>query len=66
LTSFILAEAGVDGVEETDGLDLVTMPLNDTFRQGLLVVQDGFNTEGGIPTSQNFKFVSFERLSVLF
>jgi 3-phytase len=48
---------GVDGVSETDGLDVVSAPLGAEFPQGLLVVQDGRNLA---PTArQNFKYVSW-------
>lgn len=48
----------IDGVEETDGLDVTASPLGDDFPAGLLVVQDGFN--GDPADKQNFKFVRFE------
>lgn len=47
----------IDGVEETDGLDLTTVDLGGDFAQGLLVVQDGFN--GDPVAKQNFKFVAW-------
>ena len=46
----------IDGVEETDGLDVTASPLGDAFPDGLLVVQDGYN--GDPVDKQNFKFVS--------
>ena len=65
LTSFIITDGSVDGVEETDGLEVITRPLNARFPQGMLVVQDGFNTDDGEPVSQNFKYVSFHRIEAL-
>lgn len=65
LTSFIIEEGLVDGVEETDGLEVVAQPFNSRFSQGILVVQDGFNTEGNEAKSQNFKFVSFDKIEAL-
>lgn len=49
--------AGVDGAEETDGLDVASAPLGPEFPAGLLVVQDGFNDPRG--SKQNFKIVDW-------
>lgn len=46
---------GIDGTEETDGIDATTAALPG-YPRGLLVVQDGFNTEPDAP--QNFKYLS--------
>lgn len=62
LTSFILSDASVDGVEETDGLEVIISPLSTRFPQGLLVVQDGFNTDGCKARSQNFKYISLRKV----
>jgi len=62
VTSFIITEGAVDGVEETDGLDITTAGLNETFPLGMLVVQDGFNTDGAVSRSQNFKYVPFSAM----
>jgi 3-phytase len=62
LRSFILSDNYIDGVEETDGIDVVTYHLNNRFPQGLLVAQDGFNTDGWKARSQNFKYVSFQKV----
>jgi 3-phytase len=49
---------GVDGVSETDGLDVVSAPLGREFPAGLLVVQDDRNL---MPAArQNFKLVSWK------
>ncbi len=50
----------IDGVEETDGLDVTTASLGGAFPEGLFVVQDGFN--GDPIDKQNFKFVRFEEV----
>jgi 3-phytase len=65
LTSFVISEGAVDGAEETDGLDIHTGMFNESFPGGILVVQDGFNTDGTVPRSQNFKFVSFSQIEPL-
>lgn len=59
--------AGIDGAQETDGLDLVSADLGGVYTRGLLVVQDGYNT---LPAAnQNFKLVPWsaveKRLSLL-
>ncbi|MCF8346259.1 MAG: phytase [Bacteroidales bacterium] len=58
LDSFIIAEGSVDGAEETDGIEITTASLPGPYREGLLVVQDGFNTDGETDLNQNFKYVS--------
>jgi len=56
--SIVANEAlGIDGVSETDGLDVTSAPLGPQFPQGLLVVQDGRNI--GPTEPQNFKYVSW-------
>jgi 3-phytase len=63
LTSFKITDTGaIDGVEETDGLDVVSDSLSPAFPKGLLVVQDGFNYEGESLRSQNFKLVSWGKV----
>ncbi len=47
----------IDGVEETDGLDISSAAFNDTFPNGMLVVQDGFNYTGSTMAGQNFKLI---------
>jgi 3-phytase len=56
----IVADAarGIDGVSETDGLDVVSANLGPKFPQGLLVVQDGRNLTPR--ERQNYKFVSWK------
>jgi 3-phytase len=55
-------QATVDGVSETDGIDLVTQPLPG-YPRGLLVVQDGRNVAP--PAPQNFKLVSWASVESL-
>ena len=49
---------GVDGCEETDGIDVTTMNLGPAFPYGVFVVQDGFNDKG----NQNFKLVPLQAI----
>ena len=51
-------ERGIDGVSETDGLDVVSANLGPKYPQGLLVVQDGRNLTPR--ERQNYKFVSWK------
>jgi 3-phytase len=65
LGSFVITEGTVDGVEETDGLDITSRPFGDLFPTGFLVVQDGFNYDGQSKKAQNFKLVDWKSISEL-
>jgi 3-phytase len=47
---------GVDGVAETDGVDVTTGNLGPAFPRGVFVAQDGHNDNG----NQNFKLVPLQ------
>jgi 3-phytase len=49
---------GIDGVQETDGIDVTTMDLGSNFPSGVFVAQDGINDNG----YQNFKLVPYQRI----
>lgn len=51
-------EAGIDGVSETDGLDVTAVTLAPGFAGGMLVVQDGRKRLPDGP--QNFKYIAWE------
>jgi 3-phytase len=51
-------DARIDGVSETDGLDVSSASFGPGFERGLLVVQDGFKQLPSGP--QNFKYVSWD------
>ncbi len=53
--------AGIDGVSETDGLDVTSRAAGPQFPRGLMVAQDGRNVSP--PENQNFKLVSWERIA---
>ena len=55
----IVGDGRVDGASDTDGIDVVNIRVPGKFRQGLLVVQDGFNTNRTDVMNQNFKIVDF-------
>jgi 3-phytase len=52
---------GIDGVSETDGLDVTSANLGAEFPNGLIVVQDGRNISPD--ERQNFKLVPWERIA---
>jgi 3-phytase len=65
--SFKTVEGIVDSTEDTDGLDVLNLPLNNIFPAGILVVQDGSNTEtGGDTLPQNFKLIRWDKISESF
>ena len=52
---------GIDGVSETDGLEVSSAALGAQFPDGLLVAQDGRNITPA--QRQNFKFVSWAKIA---
>ncbi len=54
-------ERGIDGVSETDGLDVTSAPLGARFPDGLMVVQDGRNLSPR--ERQNYKYVSWRDIA---
>jgi 3-phytase len=52
------AGEGVDGVEDTDGIDVATAGLGPAFPKGLAVVQDGKNDDG----NQNYKLIDWREI----
>lgn len=62
----IVSGTKIDGVEETDGLDVVNFNFGDKYPDGLFVVQDGTNSESGAPASQNFKIVRWDSIAIKF
>lgn len=55
----------IDGVEETDGLDVTPDSLSPVFPRGLIVMQDGFNYDGDTLRAQNLKLVSWGEVEKL-
>lgn len=68
------ASGGIDSVEESDGADVINVPLGSQFPSGLLVAQDGsndpafvVNNDGEIENvSSNFKFVPWQNVANAF
>lgn len=52
---FRIGDGAMDGVEETDGLELALGDFGPAYPGGLLITQDGDNS----PETQNFKFTSW-------
>ncbi|MBE0675853.1 MAG: phytase [Bacteroidales bacterium] len=61
LGSFRITDGNIDGVEETDGLDVSNVPMPG-FPRGILVVQDGFNYDGRRKKSQNYKIIDWQQI----
>lgn len=55
---FRIADGAVDGVSETDGLEVMTGDFGPDFPEGLLVTQDGDNA----PATQNFKITDWREV----
>lgn len=59
----IVDSNNTDAVEETDGIDVINMAMNDRFPNGFFIAQDGFNKNNGQDTTQNFKMVPWENIA---
>jgi len=58
VTSFVVKDSKtIDGVEETDGIDVHKGYLGENFSSGIFVVHDGFNFDDKKHKRQNFKYV---------
>jgi 3-phytase len=63
LGTFVIDDGeSIDGVAETDGIDVLAQPLGPLFPQGIFIAQDGFNRDGGKAVNQNFKAVRWEKI----
>jgi 3-phytase len=56
---------GMDGVEETDGLDIYSGHFGNLFPNGILVVQDGFNFHDTTLVGQNYKYIPLDDVNEL-
>lgn len=66
LGSFRIADGLIDGVEETDGIEVINLNLGEKFPKGMFVAQDGFNKKGEESIAQNFKMIRWEKIANLF
>ena len=57
--TFVVGDGPIDGVAETDGLDVTAANLGPSFPGGVFIAQDGYNVDGPSKTAanQNFKLV---------
>jgi 3-phytase len=55
------AQRGIDGISETDGLDITSASLGAAFPHGAFIAQDGRNVTP--PENQNFKLVPWEDIA---
>ncbi len=62
IASFVIKDGIIDGAEETDGLEIIDTYVNETFPKGFMVVQDGFNFKDDTLQSQNFKYISLDKI----
>ena len=53
--------SGIDGISETDGLDVSSANLGGIYAQGIFIAQDGRNITPA--ERQNFKFVAWEKIA---
>jgi 3-phytase len=60
--TFRIVDGAIDGVSNTDGIDVTSAALGPSFPQGLFVAQDGSN-EGG---NQNYKLVPWAAVARAF
>jgi myo-inositol-hexaphosphate 3-phosphohydrolase len=57
----INAQAGIDGVSDTDGLETSALNFGGVYGEGMLVVQDGYKR---LPDgAQNFKYVPWSQIA---
>jgi 3-phytase len=63
ITSFKIENSDhIDGVEETDGLEVFSGSLGETYPKGIIIFQDGFNYDGEQLRSQNFKILDIRKV----
>lgn len=60
LGSFEIKDGSIDGVEETDGLEVSHHSFGAMYPSGVFICQDGYNYEGETKVAQNFKMVKWE------
>jgi 3-phytase len=62
--TFRIEDGDIDGVNDTDGIEVTSAPLGPAFPQGLFVAQDGSNTKPA--ANQNYKLVPWEAIASKF
>jgi len=62
--TFRITDGAVDGVNDTDGIEVVSAALGPNFPKGLFVAQDGSNTRPS--ANQNYKLVPWDAIASKF
>lgn len=63
---FEVVDSIVDGVRETDGIEVINLALSQDFAQGVFLCQDGYNNDDGVKKPQNFKLVPWQFIASSF
>lgn len=58
----IVSSDEIDGVEETDGIQATSDDLGLNYPKGIFIAQDGFNYDGEVKKSQNFKYIDWREI----
>lgn len=61
--SFRISDAGIDGVIDTDGIDVTSVAFGEKYPKGFFIAQDYDNTDGAIKLNQNFKIVDWQKIA---
>jgi 3-phytase len=66
LGSFQIIDGEIDGVTDTDGIDVYNHAFGSIYPSGLFICQDGSNTESTEKKAQNFKMVHWNDIANAF
>jgi 3-phytase len=66
LGSFQVGEGKIDGVSETDGIEVCNLSFGAYYPHGLFICQDGFNKDSTEERAQNFKMVHWDTIANAF
>ncbi|SHN45392.1 phytase [Cryptosporangium aurantiacum] len=58
----VVNSGGVDGCQDTDGIEASSRPLGTAFPAGVFICQDGYNLRGTTVERQNFKLIPLDRV----
>lgn len=64
--TFRITKGNLDGVSDTDGIDVINASLGSAYPDGIFVAQDGYNTLAGDTLTQNFKIVPWNVIAESF
>jgi 3-phytase len=66
LGNFRILDGSVDGVQESNGIDVINRSMGSKFPKGLFIAQDGQNIDDSTQVNQNFKLVDWEDIATSF